>query len=162
MADSQKELICPACGETMKKVKTKEGLNIDICTEGCGGIWFDNRELTKFDEENEDAEDILNELKNKTFKKVDKDEIRICPVCNSKMVKNKYSVNSSVEIDECYNCGGKFLDNNELEEIRNSKQPTEEQITYMVDNLYKSTSRTKYNSNKNARLEFFKNLYNRF
>lgn len=164
MADSKEQLICPACGEKMTKIITKEGVNIDICTEGCGGIWFDNRELGKFDEPNENAEEILNVLKEKTFKSVDTSAERICPVCNTKMVKHKYSMNTDVEIDECYSCGGKFLDNNELHLIRESKQPSKEQINNMVNDLYKETGHTHYvaNKNKNGMVNFFNNLYNKY
>ena len=42
---------CPACGKEMEKVFIpSEGINIDICTDGCGGIFFDNREFDKFNE----------------------------------------------------------------------------------------------------------------
>lgn len=162
MADSKEQLKCPACGEQMTKVLTKEGVNIDICIEGCGGIWFDNRELAKFDEYDEKAEDILNSLKDKKFKQVDTNAERICPICNTKMVNHKYSINTDVEIDECYNCGGKFLDNNELELIRKSKQPTKEQIIGMVNNLYQETGHTQYVANKNGMINFFNNLYNKY
>lgn len=161
MADSLNELICPACGEKMEKILTQEGLNIDICSEGCGGIWFDNREFTKFIKP-QNAQEILLKLSGKKFKKVDTDAVRECPVCHSKMVKNKYSINSPIEIDECYNCGGKFLDNNELNEIRNSEKPTDKQIEDLVKNLYKSTGHVEYVASKNASLEFIKNLYNKY
>ena len=46
MADTLKELKCPACGKVMEKVFIpSEGINLDICTDGCGGIYFDNREF---------------------------------------------------------------------------------------------------------------------
>ena len=50
------------------------------------------------------------------------------------MVKNKYTDDVvPVEIDACYSCGGKFLDNDELALIR--KQYEEEQD--LVDNALK-------------------------
>lgn len=163
MTDTKEELICPACGEKMTKVLTKEGINIDVCTEGCGGIWFDNRELAKFDEPHENAEEILNSLNEKTFSKVNDNTVRICPVCKTKMVKNKYSVDTDIEIDECYNCGGKFLDNNELNQIRNSKQPTDEQINSLINNIYRTNNHTNYVSkNKNSMLNFFRTMYHRY
>jgi len=161
MADSKQEIICPACGEVMEKILTQEGLNIDICSAGCGGIWFDNREFAKFIKP-QNAQEILLKLSGKTFKEVDKNAVRECPVCHAKMVKNKYSINSSIEIDECYNCGGKFLDNNELNEIRNSEKPSDQQIEELVNDLYKSTGHVKFVASKNAGLEFFKNLYNKY
>ena len=163
MTDTKEELICPACGEKMTKVLTKEGINIDVCTEGCGGIWFDNRELEKFDEADENAEDILNLLNEKIFGKVSDNTVRICPVCKTKMVKNKYSMNTDIEIDECYNCGGKFLDFNEILHIRNSKQPTDEQINSLINNIYKTNNHKNYVSkNQNSVLNFFRTMYHRY
>ena len=163
MTDTKEELICPACGGKMTKVLTKKGINIDVCTEGCGGIWFDNRELEKFDEADENAEDILNLLNEKNFGKVSDDTVRNCPVCKTKMVKNKYSINTDIEIDECYNCGGKFLDYNEIIHIRNSKQPSDEQINGLVNDIYKTSNNTKYISkNKNSMLNFFGALYQKY
>ena len=55
MADTLQKIKCPACGREMEKVFIpSEGINLDICTQGCGGIFFDNRELDKFDEKDED------------------------------------------------------------------------------------------------------------
>lgn len=51
MADTLKALKCPACGKDMEKVFIPNlGINLDICTDGCGGIYFDNREFERFDE----------------------------------------------------------------------------------------------------------------
>jgi len=119
MADNLRIITCPACGKEMKKIYIEDlEFNVDICADGCGGIYFDNREYTKFDEQHEDASLILNELKGKQFDKVNESAIRNCPFCGVKMVKNFASSKKSVQIDECYNCGGKFLDYGELEKIR--------------------------------------------
>ena len=51
MVDNLEEIACPACGKKMHKVfMTEQNLNIDVCLDGCGGIYFDNREFKKFDE----------------------------------------------------------------------------------------------------------------
>jgi Zn-finger nucleic acid-binding protein len=94
------------------------GINVDVCTEGCGGIFFDNREFKDFDEQNESIDEIIKALAGKDFIKVNQDFPRVCPACGAKMVKNFASVKHEVQIDECYACGGKFLDNGELEKIR--------------------------------------------
>ncbi len=110
---------CPACGEKMEKVFIQsEGINLDICTNGCGGIFFDNREFDKFNEDNEDISIIEEKLKNKKFEKTDENKERICPACGAKMVKNTTAVGGTV-VDDCYICGGKFLDYGELTKIRN-------------------------------------------
>jgi len=112
-------LICPACGTDMKTIYIPTiGFYVEVCSDGCGGIFFDNREFKRFDEQHEDASVILNEFIGKKFEKTDASAQRVCPCCNAIMVKNFSSINKEIEIDECYNCGGKFLDNGELEKIR--------------------------------------------
>ena len=72
MADSLNTLTCPACGKAMEKVFIpSQGINIDICTNGWGGIFFDKREFDKFDEQNEDVSEILKKVSGKEFEKVD-------------------------------------------------------------------------------------------
>jgi Zn-finger nucleic acid-binding protein len=118
MADTKEIIKCPACGKEMTKVFIDgANISIDICTEGCGGMLFDNRELEKFDEKSENAEEILNKVRGKNFTPVDEKKHRICPVCNSIMVKNG-AANGEVMIDLCNVCGAKFLDHGELERIR--------------------------------------------
>lgn len=119
MADSHETLICPACGNDMRKVFiASRGINVDICTEGCGGIFFDNREFKMFDNPEEDIDDILNAVENNDFDTVDDTQERICPACGVKMVKNFANRQQDVQIDECYSCGGKFLDHGELTKLR--------------------------------------------
>ena len=51
MTDTKNQINCPACGKEMKKIYLpNEKINIDICLDGCGGIFFDNREFDKFNE----------------------------------------------------------------------------------------------------------------
>lgn len=136
MADTLKTLICPACGKEMEKVFIKDqGINIDICADGCGGIFFDNREFDSFDEQNEDITRIIEKLKGKKFTPVSANSARICPNCGAKMVKNHSSISNEVEVDDCYSCGGKFLDFGELEKIRaeyeNNVQRDEDILAYV-------------------------------
>lgn len=119
MADNFKTIKCPACQKEMVKVFVPSaGVNVDICVDGCGGIYFDNREFKYFDEQHENIDEITNAIEGKTFEKVDETLSRCCPVCGAKMVKNYASVKKEVLVDECYSCGGKFLDFGELQKIR--------------------------------------------
>lgn len=83
-------------------------ITVDVC-EKCGGVYFDNRELEKCDESFENASEIFNFIKDKSFINVDRDKLRVCPVCGANMVKNHTNLRQEVEIDVCYSCGGKFL-----------------------------------------------------
>lgn len=138
--DTLDTIICPACGKKMEKIFIKtEGINIDICTNGCGGIFFDNREFDKFNEEHEDITAIENALKNKTFQQIAENIERICPACGATMVKNTTKSGGEVQIDDCYICGGKFLDYGELEKIRkeyiNDKARKDDAIKYLYQKV---------------------------
>ena len=139
MADTLKTLVCPACGKNMEKVFIpSEGINLDICTDGCGGIYFDNRELQSFDEKNEDISIILDKIENKEFVKTDEGKERLCPNCGAKMVKNFSSIHKSIEVDECYSCGGKFLDRDELVKIREEYDTEAERSEDVLRDLYRT------------------------
>jgi len=140
MADTLKTLNCPACGKEMEKVFIpSQGINIDICTNGCGGIYFDNREFDKFDEQDENISGILEKISGKTFEKTDTTQERICPGCGAKMVKNHSSIKQTIEVDDCYSCGGKFLDNDELQKIRaeyeNNEQRSGDVLKYVYSHI---------------------------
>ena len=138
MADTLKPLNCPACGKTMEKVFIpSQGINIDICTEGCGGIFFDNREFDRFDEKDEDISEILTKIEGKKFSKPDESLTRVCPNCGAQMVKNHSSIKKEIEIDECYTCGGKFLDNSELVKIRAEYENNDERDEDILRYVYK-------------------------
>lgn len=133
--DTQNNISCPACGKKMDKIfDYKANVYIDICTNGCGGIFFDNRELEKFDEIHEDADLILDSLEGKTFQLTDTSQTRVCPVCNVPMVKIGAG-KGYVEIDVCNTCGGKFLDNGELQQIRASIEKDNSLFTTLIDSI---------------------------
>jgi len=133
MKDTQETLICPACGKDMDKVKMSgEGLFLDVCLKGCGGIYFDNRELEKFDEKSECIANLVKVYEGKTFKEADQTIGRVCPACGSNFVKNFTSIRREIEIDDCYSCGGKFLDHGELEKMRGEYENTRERVNDVV------------------------------
>ena len=151
MADTTHIIECPACGKAMKKIYIESaGCCIDICTDGCGGIFFDNRELNKFDELHESVEAIVAELEGKDFARVDEKEVRICPVCNIPMVKMGAGV-ADIKIDVCNVCGGKFLDNGELERIREAKAINTDGMDKLFEKIYNRELDDMLGKNKNAR-----------
>jgi len=120
MLDNRKKMRCPACKNEMQKVFiSKEGFDVDICADGCGGIWFDRNELKSVDEQNEEIDEIIAALDGKEFSKPTQEGRRFCPACGTNMAKSFSSVKKEIQIDECIACGGKFLDNQELQAIRN-------------------------------------------
>ena len=130
MADTLDKISCPACGESMTKVVidgTK--INVDICLDGCGGILFDNRELEKVDEVLENATEILKAVENKTFRPSNRAESLECPLCAAIMSKMGAG-SGKVELDYCSFCGAKFLDNSELQRIREGQKDLIDQSVF--------------------------------
>lgn len=137
MGDNNKIIKCPACGKNMEKIfMPEQGINLDVCINGCGGIYFDNREFQHFDERHENIDALIEALKDKSFILVDESLQRICPVCGASMVKNFSSIKKNIQIDECYSCGGKFLDHGELMKFRAEYETEAERSGDVVKAVY--------------------------
>ncbi|MDH3973859.1 MAG: zf-TFIIB domain-containing protein [Deltaproteobacteria bacterium] len=117
---------CPSCSSELEEKKV-QNITVDVCSGGCGGIWFDNFELKKVDESHEAAgEELLNTEKSAAIQ-VDLSKKRSCPRCdNQPMIKHFASVKKEVEVDECPSCGGYWLDDGELGRIRTQFTSEEE------------------------------------
>ena len=137
MADNFNTIKCPACQHEMVKIFVpREGINIDVCVNGCGGIYFDNREFKYFDEQHENIDEIIKAIDGKTFEPVDENLPRSCPVCGARMVKNYSSAKKEVLVDDCYACGGKFLDHGELQKIRAQYKTAEDRSEDVMKLIY--------------------------
>jgi Zn-finger nucleic acid-binding protein len=109
---------CPACNNTLQSM-TAGDIEVEICNKGCGGIWFDNHELLKFDEPHEEAGVALLDIERDPATEVDHSQRRSCPKCgDAVMMRHFFSVKRKVELDECPACGGIWLDYGELGQIR--------------------------------------------
>jgi len=121
---------CPVC----EKAMTEEdfgGVRVDVCRDGCKGIWFDCGELAKLDDKNKGVGQALQEALR--FPRVN-DENRgslNCPKCNVPMHRHLYQSDKEVNVDECYDCGGFFLDSGELREIRDHHMTAQEESAYL-------------------------------
>ena len=117
---------CPACNRQLEEMNVG-GLVVDVCKNGCGGIWFDNFELEKVDEQHETEGELLLDIPRDETIEIDYSRTRLCPKCkNVKMMKHFVSPEKQVEIDECGSCGGIWLDCGELARIR-SQYATEKE-----------------------------------
>ena len=122
------KLICPACEHELTEI-TFNGLTVDICQNGCGGIWFYRKELENVDEKHEQDGLILFGIEKNPAIQLDQKKIRFCPRCKDvKLRKHFWSVKAQVEIDECDKCNGLWLDDGELEKIRNLYENEAEKI----------------------------------
>ena len=154
-------VICPACGKEMESIFVG-GTYLDVCTQGCGGIYFDNKEYKMFDEQHENMDELIAVLSGKEFKKVDESEIRICPICQNNMVKHFSSSLHTIQIDHCYHCGGIFLDNNELVKIREEFETEQQRGNAALDELKSHVGEELYErsvDHKSIKQHFLKKMY---
>ena len=117
-------MICPACNAAL--VEQKAGsVTVDVCRDGCAGVWFDNFELQKMDDGSESAGESLLSLSPRTPPSVS--DKRSCPRCSGVRLRRFFhSVKKEVEIDECPQCAGVWLDAGELIRIRKTFNTEEE------------------------------------
>ena len=110
-------LKCPRTGQPMVEVEI-QGIVVDVSS-GCGGVWFDNFELRKFDEQHEAAGQELMRLMEQYHQPVADPEKRLrCPKDSDiVMMRRFFSSKRLVALDECPACGGIWLDPGELAEI---------------------------------------------
>jgi hypothetical protein len=112
---------CPACFNELTK-RQIGSLVVDVCDGGCGGIWFDAFELQRVDEEEEAAGEPLLHINRDDRVVPDVSRKRDCPRCaDVRLRRHFFSAKRRVEVDECPNCGGYWLDAGELEQIREEK-----------------------------------------
>jgi Zn-finger nucleic acid-binding protein len=108
---------CPACGKALSEIQAG-GIKVDVCRDGCGGIWFDWFELSKVDEPTEEVGDALLALGPSAVARPKAGQRR-CPRCAGQpMQRHYFSVKRQVQVDECPACGGFWLDAGELTRIR--------------------------------------------
>ena len=72
---------CPACENELQQM-TVADVTVDVCKGGCGGIWFDNFELKKFDEPHESAGEVLLDTEPDKAITVDHSKKLKCPKCD--------------------------------------------------------------------------------
>src|SRR5437870_6758383 len=112
---------CPACFNELTQIQVGNVL-VDVCQGGCGGVWFDAFELQQVDEEHESAGEHLLEIQRNEKLVIDPSRKRECPRCvGIKLQRHFFSAKRKVEVDQCPNCGGYWLDAGELAKIRAEK-----------------------------------------
>lgn len=108
---------CPACHRTLRPV-TIGGGTVEVCLEGCAGIWFGSGELRRFTDPTDAAGQALATFAGSSQVQVDVDQRRRCPRClDSVLMRHFFSAKRAVTVDECPTCAGVWLDAGELAQI---------------------------------------------
>jgi Zn-finger nucleic acid-binding protein len=135
---------CPACFNELTTTQVGT-INVDVCQGGCGGIWLDAFELQKVDEEDETVGERLLEIERDQRIVVDFLRKRDCPRCPEvKLKRHFFSPKRQVEVDECPNCGGYWLDAGELAKIRQEKSQEAQTLKAGQSRLSSETIRYLY------------------
>ena len=108
-------MICPACKAQLSQ-KIENGIELDICLNGCGGIWFDDKELGKLQQDqNSISHETLFAGRNQNNTIIDHSKERNCPKCPSEKLDRVFHYeDKNLEIDICPACNGAWLDSGEL------------------------------------------------
>ncbi len=98
-------------------------MSVDICQGGCGGIWFDSRELDNINQEKSTGHAVPGVYCD-ADSCVDEHRVRKCPRCEDVVLKRRlFSLGTGVVMDCCPGCHGIWLDHGELEKIREETNP---------------------------------------
>jgi uncharacterized protein len=115
---------------------TTGGVEVDVCQDGCGGVWFDLFELEKMDQPDESAKWLLENIRVDLEAGGDPDAPIRCPKCEGiTLMRQKYSGHDKLMTDKCPVCGGIWLDFGELFSIRSGNPTTAEARSRSADLL---------------------------
>ena len=105
---------CPSCKSPLRE-KDADGMTVDMCYGGCGGIWFDAKEIEHLTAR---AAASLHSIWQAPVGKLNLAEPRRCPRCEEQLLERKwFSDLKKVEIDQCPQCGGVWLDAGEFSRV---------------------------------------------
>jgi uncharacterized protein len=126
---------CPACFNELTEAHVG-GLIVDVCQDGCAGIWFDAFELEQAGEEPEPAAEGLLHIRRDERLVVDPSRKRECPRCPGiKLHRHFFSAKRRVEVDQCPNCAGYWLDAGELALVRSEQAQSSAAVSAQQSNL---------------------------
>lgn len=128
---------CPVCNKTMTE-EDFDGFKVDVCASGCKGIWFDCHELSNLDHGNQKVGQALQDALDAPRVNDANRAALSCPKCHVSMHQHQYKSEKEVNVDECYNCGGFFLDSGELKPLRDAHMSEDEESAYaqnLINNI---------------------------
>jgi Zn-finger nucleic acid-binding protein len=111
-------LRCPRCPAPLVHLRIG-GIDTDVC-EHCGGLWLDRLELARFQDPDDAFGDALvAHLSQFQPTLIDHSQRIRCPRhAGVVMLRRRYSPAAPTQVDECPECGGLWLDTDELASIR--------------------------------------------
>lgn len=135
---------CPAC-KTELVSENVGAVQIDVCENGCGGIWFDKNEMESFDAGSEFFPEKLL-FRGKQRSDLSIEHVKPCPRCQGEvLIRQFFDPENQVQIEQCWNCSGIWLDAGELAQIRGQAKSDAERaavVNRYVDSVVAGTKAT--------------------
>jgi Zn-finger nucleic acid-binding protein len=133
---------------------------VQVCESGCKGIWFDQSELKGLDQAGQGMGSALEAALQSPRVNTPPRAPLMCPRCHIQMQLHKFQRDKEVNVDECYSCGGFFLDPGELKEIRDHYMNDAERAAYadQVINAAPGFSAAEHELDKETRMAAVGNL----
>lgn len=107
--------ICPKCEIELTEAIQGDTV-LDVCPQ-CAGIWFDSEELNRIREEDPASLIQIDQQFRPRVEPATSGGIRNCPCCRLPMRRYNYLYSSPIELDECEQCDGVWVDDGELEKM---------------------------------------------
>ena len=129
---------CPACQSKLNEVDVC-GLRVDLCQNGCGGIWFDRFELNQTNTIHAHTIQNLFKASRAQYDQKIMTSQRRCPRDSTIMQQHYYSIKKEVEVDTCPCCAGIWLDRHELDNIQQqyeSAREKEEEANLFIEKAF--------------------------
>ena len=127
-------MLCPNCKMELIVVE-RDNVALDYCP-NCSGFWFDDEEWNLLCKRlYSTTKDIVGDVYS-IPKLTIKEEIKHCPICNSKMEK---FMAYNIVLDRCPNKHGIWFDKNEMSEFINSStgKSSNNPINFLGETFFK-------------------------
>jgi Zn-finger nucleic acid-binding protein len=129
---------CPIDNTELENRQYESIVNADICP-SCSGMFLDKGELeiieqTLTDNYKNNLSNLPDDIDEAYAMAKQKSAPAVtCPKCSTEMERKEYGYSSQIMIDRCPNCGGIWLNQNELQQIELFYEKTREDTAYMSD-----------------------------
>lgn len=105
--------VCPICRQPLLQRRVAD-MYVDGCND-CGGVWFDQDELTALARNDPGAMNIVDEqFRNPLETASPPEATRRCPVCSIALEEQELRHARGIKVDGCRRCKGIWLDDGEL------------------------------------------------
>jgi uncharacterized protein len=106
---------CPRCSETLS-VTRMGSVEVEGCS-GCGGVWFDHKELTAVAQASTGQLGALEDRFQAGRPAAEHLGTMLCPTCKQALVEFEFKHSPGIKLDGCTQCKGIWVDDGELRAI---------------------------------------------